>query len=251
MILITGASSGFGEATARRLAKDGYSLFLVARRLDRLKSLQTEIQGKHPSIEVHVAGLDVCDSDQLDRFQRDHQEAIQKITVLVNNAGLAAGADPFQTAKFSDWDQMIETNIRGLLRMTRAILPVFLKRGSGHIINMGSVAGQITYPNGSVYCATKAAVKALNEAMRLDLIGKGIRVSEIAPGMAETEFSLVRLKDAEKAKKVYAGMTPLTADDVAETIAWVISRPPHVNIQQITLYPTEQASPTVVHRRSV
>lgn len=249
MILITGATAGIGEATARIFAENGRNLFLIGRRRDRLEALSDELQHAH-KIRVHTYALDVSRSDEVKTFSRSAASLLSETEVLVNNAGLAKGMQPIQEVDAASWDAMIDTNVKGLLAMSREVLPHFIKRGDGHIVNMGSVAGHYNYPKGNVYCATKAAVRALTEGMRMDLLGTGVRVTEISPGMVETEFSLVRLGDAEKAKSVYQGMTPLTSRDIAETIYWCVSRPRHVNIQEVIIYPTDQASPTLVHRKS-
>lgn len=250
MILITGASSGIGEACARHIAKSTVikgDLILVARRLDRLKKLQAKIESE-TSRKCHIFKLDVANSNAIKAFSKAHKKLLGQVEVLISNAGLSRGFDLIQDGKPSDWQATIDTNLKGLLEVTHAVLPSMVKRRSGHIINMGSAAGYINYLKGNVYCATKAAVRALNECMRMDLLGKNIRVTEISPGMVETEFSVVRLGDAKKAKEVYAGMTPLTADDIAETIVWCLSRPAHVNIAQVSMYPTEQAIPGMVSR---
>lgn len=249
MILITGASSGIGAATARAFAREKKPLALWARRLEKLALLREECL-KLGAPSVHVACIDVTNARAIAAEVADNPELYSRTEVLVNNAGLAKGLAPIQGDDPANWEEMIDTNLKGLLHVTHAILPHFLKKGRGHVVNLGSVAGRVTYPRGHVYCATKAAVKTLNEALRIDLSGQGIRVTEIAPGMVETEFSQVRLGDDEKAKAVYAGMTPLSGDDVAETIVWVCSRPAHVNIQEIVIYPTDQASPTVVARKT-
>jgi 3-hydroxy acid dehydrogenase/malonic semialdehyde reductase len=249
MILITGASSGIGEACARVFAKAGRPLILVARREEKLQALADKIK-KEYAIEPHCVALDVQDPQAIEARVKENPELYSQVTVLVNNAGLAKGLGPIQDGKTEDWDTMIDTNIKGLLYMTRAILPFMIKRRSGHIVNLGSVAGYWAYPNGNVYSATKFAVRGLNESMRLDLQGTGVRVTEIAPGMVKTEFSEVRLQNKEKAEAVYAGMEPLNAQDVAEAIEWCVSRPARVNIQELVIYPTDQASTTFVHRQT-
>lgn len=247
MILITGASSGIGQATAEVFAEKKQNLFLVARRLDRLEEIKGPLENKH-GITVTVASLDVSDAAALRQFTVDQASLLRKVTVLVNNAGLAKGRGPIQEGNPDDWEVMWNTNVRGLLNFTRYLLPFFLENKAGHIVNLGSVAGRWIYPNGNVYCATKAAVHALSESMRLDLVGTPIRVTEISPGMVETEFSLVRFQDRQKAEAVYAGMTPLTPRDVAEAIEWSVSRPGRVTVQEMVIYPTDQAAPTVLHR---
>ena len=248
MILITGASSGIGEACARVFAEQHRSLILVARRRERLESLTQDLSKKH-GVEVVALELDVSDRAAVESFSNRHSDLLDRVEILVNNAGLAQGMDFLQDAQLDDWDQMIDTNLKGLLYVTHALLPRMKARGRGHVVNLGSVAGHSVYPKGGVYCATKHAVRALTEALRLDLNGSGLRVTEISPGMVETEFSQVRLGDAQKAKAVYAGMTPLTARDIAESIAWCVNRPSHVNIQELVIYPTDQASPTLVSRK--
>jgi len=248
MILITGATAGIGEATARIFAENRHDLLLTGRRRDRLEALASELSQTY-SIQAQTYALDVSRTDEVQAFARSAAPLLSETRVLINNAGLAKGFHSIQDVSAHEWDAMIDTNVKGLLAMTREILPHFIQRRDGHIVNLGSVAGHHNYPKGNVYCATKAAVHALTECMRLDLSGTGVRVTEISPGMVETEFSRVRLGDVEKAKSVYAGMTPLSARDIAETIYWCVNRPRHVNIQEVVLYPTDQASPTVVHRR--
>lgn len=248
MIFITGASAGIGEACATKFAEEGRDLFLVARRGEKLQTLSEQLSTQH-QVKVIWASLDISDRKAVDAFATTHKETLQKVSVLINNAGLAKGLSTFQDGKVSDWEVMLDTNVKGLLYITHLLLPVFLKNHQGHIINLGSVAGHWVYPKGNIYCATKAAVHSLTEAMRIDLCGTPIRVTEISPGMVETEFSLSRLQDPERAKAVYAGMIPLNAVDVAEAVVWSVNRPLHVNIQEIVFYPTDQASPTIVHRR--
>jgi NADP-dependent 3-hydroxy acid dehydrogenase YdfG len=249
VILISGASSGIGEACAEVFAAERRPLFLVARRLELLEKLADRLSGKH-GVPCKVAALDVASKSSLATFGRKYVKELAEVTVLVNNAGLGRGLDPIQEGKPEDWDAMIDTNLRGLLDLTRLVLPGMISKRNGHIVNMGSVAGRWMYPKGNVYCATKRAVSAITEGLRLDLAGLGIRVTEISPGMVETNFSRVRLGDETKAKAVYAGMTPLTARDIAESIAWCVNRPAHVNIQELVIYPTEQASTTIVSRRT-
>jgi hypothetical protein len=239
--IVTGASAGIGEATAVQLAQAGYDLILVARRKERLEKLQKTLQEKFQT-EVLTAIIDVSNSEQVRTFVSEFRTQLEHLHVLVNNAGLAKGTTPFPEADTKDWDVMIDTNVKGLLYFARAVLPFFVANKQGHIVNLGSVAGRWVYPGGAVYCATKFAVRAISEGLRLDLLGKNIRVTNIEPGMVETEFSLVRHGDADKARQVYAGMKPLTAEDIAETIAWVVARPAHVNIQELVIYPTDQAS---------
>ena len=248
MVFITGASSGIGAATARGFARKGKALFLAARRIDRLEKMAAEFK-RELAVEVHAAELDVRDTAAIEAFARLHEGLLARTTILVNSAGLAKGLDPLQTGKPDDWDAMFDTNVKGLLHVTRAVLPHFLEKNEGHIVNLGSVAGRWVYPKGNVYCASKHAVHALSQALRIDLAGTRIRVTEISPGMVETEFSVVRLGDEKKAKDVYAGMKPLTGEDIAEAILWSTGLPPHVNIQEIVLFPTDQATPSTVTRR--
>ncbi len=250
MILITGATSGIGKATAEKFAQAGEELLLVGRREDRLRAIAKGLHTEH-GVSVHTYKLDVSQATEVERFASEQAPLLSEITVLVNNAGLAKGLNSIQNGRIQDWEAMIDTNVKGLLYMTRALLPFFVKRKSGHVVNIGSIAGRWFYPNGNIYCASKSAVAAISQTLRLDLCGTGVRVTEINPGMVKTDFSLVRYEgDLDKAEAVYQGMTPLTAADVAETIHWAVSRPAHVNIQEIVLYPTDQASPAVVSRKS-
>lgn len=247
--LVSGASSGIGRATAEALAQLGCHLILLARRSEKLSEIQKELIQKY-SVQVETHTLDVRNKKQIDQWAEQKTELISRVSVLVNNAGLASGVEKIQDAKTDDWDTMIDTNIKGLLYLTRLVLPQMIQKQEGFIVNLGSVAGRWTYPQGAVYCATKFAVRALTEGIRMDTLGTGIRVCNIEPGMVETEFSVVRLGDESKAKKVYENMQPLTAVDIAETIAWVVSRPQHINIQELVIYPTDQAHIGQVHRRS-
>jgi NADP-dependent 3-hydroxy acid dehydrogenase YdfG len=246
--LITGASAGIGLATAEALAKSGYGLLLTARRKERLSALQKHLKKKY-GITVEIFPFDISKKTECDKFFTKNKQLLSQVSVLVNNAGLARGSDLFQEAKIEDFEEMIDTNIKGLLYLTRAIVPNMQKNGLGHIINLGSVAGRWVYQRGHVYCATKFFVRALSEGLRMDLLGSGIRVTNIEPGMVETEFSEVRLRDKERAKKVYQGMKPLAADDIARAIVWCVEQPPHVNIQELVIFPTDQASITHVHRQ--
>ncbi len=248
MILITGASSGIGSATARAFAKLGYPLLLVARRRDRLEALTKELSETF-KVAVVPYVLDVRRPKDIESFGISHANYLERVEVLVNNAGLAKGLDTITTANPEHWEAMWDTNVKGLLYLTRLCLPHFLNQKRGHIINLGSAASRWVYPKGNVYCATKAAVSALSQSLRLDLNGTGIRVTEVSPGMVETEFSEVRLEDKARAKSVYQGFTPLSADDVADAIVWCAVRPSHVNVQEIVLYPTDQASTTMVSRK--
>lgn len=237
--LISGASSGIGLATAELLAKQQVNLTLVARRQTRLESLAIRLREEN-NIDVHIFPIDLTDGTAFKSLAE--WDGLSSVDLLVNNAGLAKGVDKLQDGKLEDWDVMLDTNVRALLHLTRLVLPFMLKNQRGHIVNVGSVAGRWVYPGGGVYCATKHAVRAISEGLRMDLFGTPIRVTNIEPGMVETEFSEVRLESAEKAKAIYKGMTPLTAADVAEAIWWSISRPAHVNVQELVLFPTAQAA---------
>ncbi len=242
---VTGASSGIGQATARRLAEAGYDLLLCARRLDRIQELAKSLK-----TETHTFKLDVRDLSAVEKSISSLPERWQAIDLLVNNAGLSRQLVKLHEADPEAWNEMIDTNVKGLLYVTRAVLPGMLRRQSGHIINIGSIAGHEAYGGGSVYCASKFAVDAITKSLRMEVVDTPIRVSTIDPGLVETEFSLVRFYgDSDRAKKVYDGMQPLTPDDVADAVAWVASRPPHVQIAEIIIFPTSQAGSTVVHRR--
>lgn len=250
-VLITGASSGIGEACARVLAGEGsYRLLLCARRVERLDNLKKAILTAYPATKVYTFELDVRDRMQVESTIENLPDAWKNIDILINNAGLSQGLDPIQDGDPDDWDRMIDTNVKGLLYVTKAVTPLLKKSAHAHIINLGSIAGKEVYPNGNVYCATKHAVDALNKAMRIDLLPFGIKVTAINPGMVETEFSEVRFKgDKERAKAVYQGLTPLCGDDIAEVIAFVLSRPAHVNINDLLIMPTAQANGTIVNRK--
>lgn len=245
LALITGATAGIGEATARLLAKTGVNLILVARRRERLEKLKEELSGL---VKVEIKCLDVSNRESIDEFVRSEAKLVEGVDLLINNAGMAKGREPLQEGSIDNWNEMIDINVKGLLYLTRAIVPNMIKRNHGHVVNLGSVAGRWTYANGAVYCATKFAVRAISEGLRLDLLGTKIRVTNIEPGMVETEFSLVRFGDPAKAKAVYQGLTPLTAHDIAETIVWCVDRPAHVNIQELVVFPTDQAGITSVNR---
>lgn len=248
LILVTGASSGIGAACARRFAAEGADLVLWARRADRLERLAAEL-GTERRVKVSVAQVDVRDRGAVDRAAEALVRAGRTPDVLINNAGLASGMTKIQEGDPEDWDRMIDTNLKGLLNVTRAILPHMIARGRGHIVNIGSTAGHQTYPMGNVYNATKFGVRALTEGMNLDLAGTPIRVSSVDPGLVETEFSEVRFHgDRQRAKSVYQGLKPLTADDVADTIAYVVNLPEHVNILDLVMMPTAQRNVYVVHR---
>lgn len=247
--LVTGATSGFGLATARALAGEGCHVAITGRREDRLRATAAEIASAH-KVEVLPLRFDVRDLAQVRSALEGAKGLLGRLDVLVNNAGLALALDPLQSGDPADWDQMIDTNVKGLLYVSRAVLPGMVERGRGHVVNVGSVAGHQTYAGGAVYSATKYAVRAITDALRYDVLGKGIRVSNVEPGLAETEFSEVRFKgDRARAKTVYEGMTALSAEDVADAVMWCLTRPSHVNVQSVLLMPTDQASAHAVHRR--
>ncbi|MES2515703.1 MAG: SDR family NAD(P)-dependent oxidoreductase [Bacteroidota bacterium] len=246
--LITGATSGIGKSTAIEFARNGYNLIITGRREDRLQDLKTTLEKEH-SIQVLTLKFDVRDEKQVEAAIKSIPGDYRNIDVLVNNAGLAAGLSTIQDGKLAHWEQMIDTNIKGLLYVTKHVSQIMIAHKKGHIINVGSIAGKEVYANGNVYCATKHAVDALNKGMRIDLLPHGIRVSAVNPGMVETEFSIVRFDgDAERAKKVYENIVPLKPEDVAETIYWMASRPAHVNVNDVILMPTIQANATTVLR---
>lgn len=246
--LITGASSGIGRACAEALAGEGATLILCARRKDRLTRLSTSLQRRYETRTLPLA-LDVRDSESVEAAIENLPEPWENIDILINNAGLSRGLEPLYEGCIEDWEEMIDTNIKGLLFVTRTVLPGMLKRRKGHIINLGSVAGHEVYSGGNVYCASKHAVDALTKGMLLDLVDTPVRVSTVDPGMVDTEFSVVRFHgDREKAKGPYIGMKPLTAGDVAEAVMFCLTRPAHVNISQLRIMPKAQASASVVHR---
>ena len=247
--MITGATSGIGRATARILAQDGHHLILTGRRRERLEALRDELTRDYPKCHVLTLTFDVRRRDAVDEAIASLPEDWRAIDTLVNNAGLAVGLEPLHEGDPDDWERMIDTNIKGLLYVTRAIAPGMADRRAGHIVNLGSIAGREVYPGGAVYCATKYAVRALSQGMRQDLLPYGIRVNLICPGAVETEFSLVRFKgDNQRAASVYDGYTPLTADDIARTIRFALTAPAHVDLQDILVMPTAQADARTVHR---
>lgn len=246
--LITGTTSGFGYSFAHRMAKLGYRLIITGRRTDRLLNLANELTEKYPT-EVLPLSFDVCDKKACQDAINSIPENFSAIDVLVNNAGLAAGASPFDESLEDDFERMIDTNIKGLLYISKLIVPGMIARKGGLIVNISSIAGIEVYPNGSVYCATKHAVNAISKGMRIDLVKHGIRVSTISPGLVETEFSIVRYHgDKEKAKAVYAGLTPLMAEDIADALEFIVTRPEHVTIPDIQINPAQQANTYVIHR---
>ncbi|WP_251358580.1 SDR family oxidoreductase [Kangiella sp. TOML190] len=236
-VLVTGASSGFGLATAKEFAAKGYKVIAAARRKDRLQLLQTEFPQ-----QIFVLPLDVTSETQIDQMLGALPEDFTQVDILINNAGLALGLSPAHEAELEDWHQMVDTNIKGLYLMTRKLLPQMVERQSGHIINIGSIAGNYAYPGGNAYGATKAFVKQFSRNLRADLLGTNVRVTNIEPGLAETEFSLVRFHgDKDKADKVYQNTQALTAEDIANAVLWAAQQPAHVNINSIELMPTSQA----------
>lgn len=244
--LITGATSGIGMATARLFAKNGIRLIICGRREERLKRLSEELLAL---TEIHTLSFDVRNKEEVFSAIESLPKQFSEIDILINNAGNAHGLDPIDEGKTDDWDAMLDINVKGLLYVSKAILPKMIARQSGHIINIGSTAGKEVYPKGNVYCASKHAVDALNQAMRLDLNGKGIKVGAINPGLVETEFSEVRFKgDSEKAEKVYQGYCPLKPEDIADIIWFAVTRPPHVNIADLTVMCLDQASSTIVNK---
>lgn len=241
LALVTGASAGIGEATARLLAREGYNLILVARRAERLEQLATELK-ENFKVQVKTLVIDVRNNQQVQKLE-ELETAWKQVDVLINNAGLSQGLNPIHEGNIDDWDRMIDTNIKGFLYVTRVVSNWMIGNKKGQIINLGSIAGKEAYLNGNVYCATKYAVDALNKAMRIDLLPHRIRVTGIHPGAVETEFSEVRFKgDKERAGKVYEGYLPLNADDVAESIWFAVSRPSHVNINELIIMPAAQAN---------
>lgn len=250
IVFITGASSGIGMACAKQFAANGAKLLLCARRLDTLNQLAQQLQNEH-GVDVHTLSLDVRESAQVIETLKNRPTEWQKIDILINNAGLAAGLDPIQSGKLHDWEDMINTNIKGLLYVTREVLPQMIDRNSGHIINIGSVAGHQVYPNGAVYCATKQAVNALSQGLRMDLFGTKIRVSTVDPGMVATSFSEVRFKgDTKRAAAVYEGIEALKPADVADAVLYCATRPNHVNVNEVIMMPTAQASATMIFREA-
>lgn len=247
--LITGATSGIGEACAHLFAQQGYRLVLVARREEKLNEIARHFADKY-AVEIKTLIADVRDKAAVTEVLEGLSEDWKKIDVLINNAGLSLGLDPIDKGDTSDWDTMIDTNVKGLLYVTKAVSNWMITNQKGHIINIGSIAGKEVYPNGNVYCATKHAVDALNKGMRIDLLPHGIKVTAINPGMVETEFSKVRFKgDDERAGKVYEGLEPLLAVDIADAIWFAVSRPAHVNINDMLIMPAAQATATLVNRK--
>lgn len=255
--LVTGASSGIGAATAKQLAFAGFDLILLARRQDRLQSLKEQIhrellQAAKKNVQIELVSLDLTDRIALQNWLQGQikQGGLNQLKILVNNAGLAKGVEKVSQAQMSDWDLMLETNVRALMYLSRNCADAIIKN-KGHILNIGSVAGRWVYPGGAVYCATKFAVRAFSEGLRQDLSGTGVRVTNIEPGMVETEFSEVRFNnDKMKAQEVYKNMRPLTPNDLANTILWCVQQPEHVNIQELVVFPTDQAAVGQVYRHT-
>ncbi len=247
-VLITGASSGIGKACAEQFAMHGVNLVITARREDRLKAVADELVAQY-GVNCLPIQLDVRSNAQVEAVFRKLEIDNIGVDILVNNAGLALSTDKIQEGKIDNWDTMIDTNIKGLLYVTKAALPCMLKKNHGHIINIGSVAGHGCYAGGNVYCATKYAVRALSKSLRMDLIGTAIRVSEVDPGAVETEFSEVRWNDKEKAKKLYQGFDPLTAADIADAVLYCATRPLHINVAELVVYPQAQGSLTDIYRQ--
>jgi 3-hydroxy acid dehydrogenase / malonic semialdehyde reductase len=247
--LITGATSGIGKASAEIFAKNGYDLILTGRREERLKEVSAQLQ-KQFKIKVQTLCFDIRKLEEVKKNIASLSAEFKNIDVLVNNAGLASGLSTIQDGDINDWEKMIDTNVKGLLYITKEVANLMIPNKKGHIINVGSIAGKEVYANGNVYCASKHAVDALNKGMRIDLLPHGIKVSAVNPGMVETEFSLVRFHgDEERAKKVYLGLQPLKPEDIAETIFWMASRPAHVNINDVIIMPTAQANSTTTLRK--
>jgi serine 3-dehydrogenase len=253
IVFITGASSGIGAACAKIFAGAGAKLILAARRQERLQELADAlVETLHAtSGQIHLLQLDVRDRSAVESAISHLPPSWSDIDILINNAGLSRGLDKLHQGSFQDWEEMIDTNIKGLLYLTRYVVPGMVNRDRGHVVNIGSIAGHQTYPGGNVYCGTKAAVKSISEGLKQDLLGTSIRVTSVDPGMVETEFSEVRFHgDTERADKVYQGLTPLTADDVADVVFFCVTRAAHVNINEVILMPVDQASTTLVNRRS-
>jgi 3-hydroxy acid dehydrogenase/malonic semialdehyde reductase len=248
IVCVTGASSGIGEACARAFAAQGCSLILSARRLDRIERLAAELKASSGT-RSYTGRLDVREPDAVRKFFDQVPAQWSAIDILINNAGLSRGLEKLHEGEVQDWEEMIDTNVKGLLYVSRAVVPAMVRRNSGHIINIGSIAGHQVYPGGNVYCATKHAVKALTEGLKMDLLGTSVRVTSIDPGLVETEFSVVRFHgDTQRAAKTYEDMQPLTGDDIAEIAVFCATRPAHVNILEITVLPTAQASVSHVAR---
>jgi hypothetical protein len=248
IVLVTGATSGIGEACARAFAELGCKLIITGRQVFRLQNLASDLMAYGCS--VYFYSLDVTQKSSVQEFINNLPEAWKNIDILINNAGLALGLEPLQEGNIEDWDTMIDTNVKGLLYVTRQIVPWMMERQKGHVINIGSLAGIAVYPNGTVYCASKAAVKTISDGLRMDLVHTPIRVTNIQPGLVDTNFSITRFHgDRERAERVYKGLEPLNAEDIADIVVYVASAPKHVQIAEITVMPTQQASSMVIHRK--
>lgn len=249
VVLITGASSGIGQACAEAFAGEGARLLLLARRAQRLEAMTDRLL-ELGATAVHTLGLDVRDAKAVSASLDGLPYPWSEIEVLVNNAGLSRGLEKLYEGRLEDWDEMIDTNLKGVLYLNRAIVPGMIARNRGHIVHLGSTAGEMTYPNGAVYCATKAGLKAINDGLRMDVLGTAVRVTSVDPGMVETEFSQVRFHgDEQRASKVYEGLTPLSPADVAEAIVWATTRPAHVNVAHLLLTSVDQANSLLFHRK--
>lgn len=247
--LITGASSGIGAACAKVLAKAGANLILAARRMERLEELAAQL--REIGTQIYLLKLDVRDRQEVELTLQGLPSSWAGVDVLINNAGLSRGLDKLYQGEIQDWEEMLDTNVKGLLYVTRFLVPGMVQRGRGHVVNIGSIAGHQTYPKGNVYCASKAAVRAISEGLKQDLLGTPVRVTSVDPGIVETEFSDVRFHgDTEQAKTVYQGLTPLTPDDVADVVFFCVTRPPHVNISEMLVLATDQAGATLFARQS-
>lgn len=246
--LVTGATSGLGKAIALKLAKENYDVIITGRRQDRLEELEKEIEIKYQA-RVLSLNFDVRDYSQVEKALSNLPEDWRNIDILVNNAGLAVGLNPIHQGVVDDWERMIDTNVKGLLYVTRVVSPGMVERKTGHIVNISSIAGKEVYPNGNVYCATKHAVDALNKGMRLDLLPYNIKVTQVCPGAVDTEFSLVRFKgDKARADKVYEGFEPILAEDIANAVYYAVSQPPQVDVQDMLVMPTAQGSASIFHK---
>jgi 3-hydroxy acid dehydrogenase / malonic semialdehyde reductase len=249
IVFITGASSGIGKACAKAFAAKKVRLLLCARRLDPVMDLQRELEAEYPGMPICVFELDVRDREAVQNALATLPDDWKQIDILVNNAGLSRGLDKLHEGSYEDWEEMLDTNVKGLLYVTREVVPGMVARNKGHIINIGSIAGHEVYPRGNVYCASKFAVDAITKGLRIDLVDTALRVTTIDPGLVETEFSIVRFRgNDEKAGQVYKGLIPLSPDDVAEAVLWAATRPNHVQIAEMIIFPTAQASSMHVHR---
>jgi serine 3-dehydrogenase len=250
IVCITGASSGIGASCAKAFASEGASLLLLARRKDRLDTLAADLTTQFGT-RIQTATLDVRNREHVEKVFGSLPGEWRQIDILVNNAGLSRGLDKLHVGKVQDWEEMIDTNVKGLLYVSRTVIPGMVQRGAGHVINIGSIAGHQVYPGGNVYCATKYAVKALTEGLKMDMLGTGVRVCSVDPGLVETEFSIVRYHgDTQRAAQTYVNMKPLGPDDIADVVMFCVTRPPHVEITEVIVMPTAQASVHHVHRKS-